>query len=222
CHLALHGRAARHDEPRLRHHRGFARARPRLEPGRDARSRHPDGIAAAHRAGRTRARPGGRGCAAGSERRTPPRPWSPPGPSRRASGGATRYAAGRAAVSSVTVLGTTFQNPVLLAAGTAGFGRELVGVIDLEALGGLVTKAVTPEPRRGHPGPRVAALPGGMLNAIGLANPGLEAVATHDLPWLANALRRARVIVNVAGATIDDYERVLARLDGQPVVTAVE
>lgn len=125
-------------------------------------------------------------------------------------------------MSSVTVLGATFQNPVLLAAGTAGFGRELAGVIDLEALGGLVTKAVTPEPRRGHPGPRVAEFPGGMLNAIGLANPGLEVVATHDLPWLANALRRARVIVNVAGATIDDYERVVARLDAQPVVTAFE
>src|SRR5204863_2994313 len=122
----------------------------------------------------------------------------------------------------IRLFGTSFQNPVLLASGTAGFGHEVSGVIDLEALGGIVTKAVTPEPRRGHPGPRVAEFPGGMLNAIGLANPGLEAVATHDLPWLANALRRARVIVNVAGATIDDYERVVARLDGQPVVTAFE
>ena len=58
--------------------------------------------------------------------------------------------------SGIRFLGTTFQNPVLLAAGTAGFGREVASVIDLDALGGIVTKAVTPEPRRGHPGPRVA------------------------------------------------------------------
>jgi hypothetical protein len=95
---------------------------------------------------------------------------------------------------------------VLLASGTAGFGHEVAGVIDLEALGGIVTKAVTPEPRRGHPGPRVAEFRGGMLNAVGLANPGLDQVAAADLPWLRR-LRRARVIVNVAGATVDDYAR---------------
>ncbi|HKE90904.1 MAG TPA: dihydroorotate dehydrogenase [Gemmatimonadales bacterium] len=117
---------------------------------------------------------------------------------------------------------TQFQNPVLLAAGTAGFGREVDGVIDLDALGGVVTKAVTPEPRRGHPGPRVAEFPGGMLNAVGLANPGLEAVATHDLPWLERRLSRARVLVNVAGATVEDYERVLERLSDARVIVAFE
>lgn len=111
---------------------------------------------------------------------------------------------------------------MLLAAGTAGFGREVAGVIDLDRLGGIVTKAVTPEPRRGHPGPRVAEFTGGMLNAVGLANPGVEAVATHDLPWLAARLTRARVIVNVAGATIEDYERVLERLNHEAVITAFE
>jgi len=111
---------------------------------------------------------------------------------------------------------------VLLAAGTAGFGREVDGVIDLDALGGIVTKAVTPEPRRGHPGPRVAEFPGGMLNAVGLANPGLEAVATHDLPWLERRLKRARVLVNVAGATVDDYERVLERLSDARAIVAFE
>ena len=103
-------------------------------------------------------------------------------------------------MSDIALLGTTFQNPVLLAAGTAGFGREVAGVIDLDALGGVVTKAVTPEPRRGHPAPRVAEFRGGMLNAVGLANPGLDAVATHDLPLLVSRLRRARILVNVAGA----------------------
>jgi dihydroorotate dehydrogenase (NAD+) catalytic subunit len=122
----------------------------------------------------------------------------------------------------VEVLGARFQNPVLLAAGTAAFGREVDGVIDLDALGGIITKAVTPEPRPGHRGPRVAEFAGGMLNAVGLANPGVETVATHDLPWLARRLTRARVLVNVAGATLEDYERVLDRLADETVVTAFE
>ena len=122
----------------------------------------------------------------------------------------------------IPLFGTAFQNPVLLASGTAGFGREVAGVIDLEALGGIVTKAVTPEPRRGHPAPRVAEFAGGMLNAVGLANPGLDAVREHELPWLAARVRRARVLVNVAGATIEDYERVIAGLTDLPVVTAFE
>jgi len=121
-----------------------------------------------------------------------------------------------------TLWGASFQNPVLLAAGTAGFGREIDGVIDLDRLGGIVTKAVTPEPRLGHPGPRVAEFRGGMLNAVGLANPGVEAVAAHDLPWLVNRVTRARVLVNVAGATMDDYVTVLERLGGIDGVTAFE
>jgi len=96
------------------------------------------------------------------------------------------------------------------------------GVIDLDALGGIVTKAVTPDARRGHAAPRVAEFAGGMLNAVGLANPGLDAVRAHDLPWLATTLRRARVLVNVAGATLDDYARVIAGLTDLPVVTAFE
>lgn len=118
--------------------------------------------------------------------------------------------------------GATFQNPVLLAAGTAGFGREVEGVIDLDRLGGIVTKAVTPEPRRGAPGPRVAEFRGGMLNAIGLANPGLDAVVAHDLPWLTSRLTRARILVNVAGARMEDYVTVLERLNGAAGVTAFE
>jgi dihydroorotate dehydrogenase (NAD+) catalytic subunit len=110
----------------------------------------------------------------------------------------------------------------LLAAGTAGFGREVDRVVDLDALGGIVTKAVTPEPRRGHPGPRVAEFVGGMLNAVGLANPGLDAVAEHELPWLERRLTRTRVLVNVAGATVEDYERVLDRLGAVPVIVAFE
>lgn len=122
----------------------------------------------------------------------------------------------------VRLFGVEFQNPVLLASGTAGFGREVSGVIQLDALGGIVTKAVTPERRAGHPAPRVAEFAGGMLNAVGLANPGLEAVRTHDLPWLATTLRRARVLVNVAGATLDDYACVIAGLTDEPGIAAFE
>jgi len=122
----------------------------------------------------------------------------------------------------VNLFGTDFQNPILLAAGTAGFGRELDRVIDLDLLGGIITKAVTPEPRQGHPALRVAEFRGGMLNAVGLANPGVAQVAEHELPWLARRLRRARVIVNVAGASVADYERVIERLTEFEGITAFE
>lgn len=120
------------------------------------------------------------------------------------------------------MFGTTFQNPILLAAGTAGFGREVADVIDLDRLGGIVTKAVSVEPRRGNPAPRVAEFSGGMLNAVGLANPGVDYVADHALPWLAENLQRARVLVNVVGASAADFAVVVKRLDEHPVVTAFE
>ena len=122
----------------------------------------------------------------------------------------------------ISAFGTTFQNPILLAAGTAGFGREVAGVIDLDRLGGVVTKAVSREPRSGHPAPRVAEFPGGMLNAVGLANPGVDRVLSEDLPWLRERLRRARVIVNVVGSVVEDYVAVVRRLAGQAIVSAME
>jgi dihydroorotate dehydrogenase (NAD+) catalytic subunit len=112
----------------------------------------------------------------------------------------------------VDAAGIRFQNPILLAAGTAGYGRELAGVVDLDRLGGLVTKAVSVEPRHGNSAPRVAEFPGGMLNAIGLANPGLDAVRTDALPWLAGHLHTARVFVNVVGNTMDDFVAVVSGL----------
>jgi dihydroorotate dehydrogenase (NAD+) catalytic subunit len=112
-----------------------------------------------------------------------------------------------------TVFGARFQNPVLLASGTAGFGRELAGVMDLERLGGLVTKAVSLEPRPGNVAPRVTEFPGGMLNSVGLANPGLARVREQEIPWLAASLRRAQVLVNVVGFTEAEYAAVVAGLD---------
>lgn len=120
------------------------------------------------------------------------------------------------------LLGGVFQNPVLLASGTCGFGRELAGVLELEALGGLVTKAVTPEPREGNPPLRVAEFDAGMLNSIGLANPGLDAFRTEHLPWLRENLRQAQVFVNVAGRTVDDYVAVVDALDPEPGFLAFE
>ncbi|MGD2068432.1 MAG: dihydroorotate dehydrogenase [Gemmatimonadota bacterium] len=122
----------------------------------------------------------------------------------------------------VETLGTTFQNPVLLAAGTCGFGREIGDVVDLEALGGLVTKSVTPEPREGNPAPRVTEFGAGMLNSIGLANPGLQRVLREELPWLRDSLRRARVVVSVAAHTPEGYERVVDGLAGEEGFVAFE
>lgn len=117
---------------------------------------------------------------------------------------------------------TTFQNPILLAAGTAGFGRELEGVVALDRLGGVITKSVSAEPRAGHPAPRVAEFAGGMVNSIGLANPGVLAVQEVELPWLATHAGRARVIVSVVGATVAEYVSVMTVLAGEEIVTAFE
>ncbi|MEO6210374.1 MAG: dihydroorotate dehydrogenase [Gemmatimonadaceae bacterium] len=122
----------------------------------------------------------------------------------------------------VDVAGIRFQNPVLLASGTAAYGREISGVIDLEALGGIVTKAVSIKPRNGAPPLRVVDTPGGMLNAIGLANPGVADVRAHDLPWLAANLSRARVIVNVVGDLVEDYATVVDELAGEKGIAAFE
>jgi dihydroorotate dehydrogenase (NAD+) catalytic subunit len=121
-----------------------------------------------------------------------------------------------------TVFGHSFQNPLVLAAGTAGFGRELAGVMDLDRLGGLVTKAVSRAPRDGNAPPRVAEFPGGMLNSVGLANPGLDHVLKHELPWLAANVRQARVLVNVVGFTVEEYAEVAAGLDGAAAIAGLE
>ena len=118
----------------------------------------------------------------------------------------------RPALQSV-VSGLTFQNPIVLASGTAGYGAELDRVVDLDSLGGFVTKAVSVEARGGAPAPRVAEFEGGMINAVGLANPGLDVVCREHLPWLASHLPDTRKIANVVGFTVDDYPTVVAGLE---------
>jgi dihydroorotate dehydrogenase (NAD+) catalytic subunit len=122
----------------------------------------------------------------------------------------------------VRVAALEFQNPIVLAAGTAAYGRELDGVLRLDALGGLVTKAVSPRPRVGAPAPRVAEFAGGMINAVGLANPGVDVVKERELPWLAEHVHRARVIVNVVGDSIEDFGSVVERLDEATRIDAFE
>lgn len=113
----------------------------------------------------------------------------------------------------VTAAGLQFQNPVILAAGTAAYGRELADVMPLESLGGFVTKAVSLEPRSGAPAPRVGDFDGGMINAVGLANPGVERVLSEDMPWIAAHVRRPRVLVNVVGREAADFGKVVERMD---------
>ena len=122
----------------------------------------------------------------------------------------------------ITAAGIRFQNPVMLASGTAAFGRSLAGVVDLDSLGGLVTKAVSLEPRTGNSSPRVAEFDGGMLNAVGLANPGVDAVKRVDLPWLAANVHRARVFVNVVGTRVEDFSEVVQQLDECSGIAAFE
>ena len=122
----------------------------------------------------------------------------------------------------VNAAGIEFQNPVLLAAGTAAYGRELSSVIKLDSLGGLVTKAVSLERRHGARAPRVAEFDGGMINAVGLANPGVDEVLADHLPWLAENLRRARVLVNIVGNRAEEFATVVSMLDDSPGVSGYE
>jgi dihydroorotate dehydrogenase (NAD+) catalytic subunit len=111
--------------------------------------------------------------------------------------------------------GLSFRNPVLTASGTFGYGKEFDGLTDLGAIGGLVTKGISPKPRFGNPTPRIAETASGMLNSIGLENVGVEGFAADKLPYLRTC--GTRVLVNFFGVTFDEYvdcgER-LARLDG--------
>jgi dihydroorotate dehydrogenase (NAD+) catalytic subunit len=112
------------------------------------------------------------------------------------------------------------KNPVVTASGTFGFGSEWADFYDLGRLGGLTTKAVTVLPRRGNAMPRTTETASGMLNAIGLQNPGLEAFLTEKLPYLRQF--DTAIIVNIAADRIEDFVTLAQRLDGQPCVAALE
>ncbi|WP_017591140.1 dihydroorotate dehydrogenase [Nocardiopsis potens] len=111
-------------------------------------------------------------------------------------------------------------NPVLAAAGCAGTGRELAQFFDLAGIGALITKSVTVEPRAGHPAPRIAETPSGMLSATGLQGPGIEVFLQRDLPWLLS--RGARVGVSLAGGGAAEYGELARRLSEASGVSFVE
>ncbi|MYB98693.1 MAG: hypothetical protein F4123_05940, partial [Gemmatimonadetes bacterium] len=113
------------------------------------------------------------------------------------------------------LFGTRFSSPVLMASGTCGFGEPVIDVMSPSEIGGLVTKSVTVEPRWGNPAPRVAEFEGGMLNSVGLANPGLEVVRAEKLPWMRRNLEGLPVFVSAAGATVSEYAAVVQGLDGE-------
>ena len=113
----------------------------------------------------------------------------------------------------VSIAGVTFKNPVMTASGTFGSGMEYSEFVDLNTLGAVVTKGVASTPWPGNPTPRIAEVYGGMLNAIGLQNPGIDVFLQRDLPFLAQY--DTRVIVNVCGKSVEEYVTVVERLAGR-------
>lgn len=116
--------------------------------------------------------------------------------------------------------GLSLKNPIMPASGCFGFGKEYAEFYDLGVLGAIMIKATTVEPRYGNLTPRVAETPGGMLNAIGLQNPGLGAVISEQLPWLEQF--DVPIIANVAGSCAEDYVEVARKISTAPNVKALE
>ncbi len=120
----------------------------------------------------------------------------------------------------VEIAGVTFKNPVMTASGTFGSGMEYSEFVDLNKLGAVVTKGVANMPWQGNPTPRVAEVYGGMLNAIGLQNPGIDVLMERDIPFLKQY--DTKIIVNVCGKTVEDYVEVVERLGEEPAVAMLE
>ncbi len=115
----------------------------------------------------------------------------------------------------VSLAGVEFQNPVMEASGTFGSGAEYGEFVDLNRLGAVVTKGVANVPWPGNPTPRIAETYGGMLNAIGLQNPGIDTFIKRDIPFLKQY--QTKIIVNVCGKTTEDYIEVVERLGDEPI-----
>ena len=114
----------------------------------------------------------------------------------------------------VNIAGVELKNPVMTASGTFGSGEEYSEFMDLGCLGAVVTKGVANVPWPGNPVPRIAETYGGMLNAIGLQNPGIDVFVRRDIPFLRQF--DTKIIVNVCGRTTEDYVEVVERLADQP------
>jgi len=114
---------------------------------------------------------------------------------------------------SVQMAGITFKNPIIPASGTFGFGREYEALYPISRLGGVSLKGTTLRRREGNPPPRIAETPAGMLNSVGLQNPGVDALVSSELPYLEG---KTVLIANIAGATPEEYAETARRLEGSP------
>lgn len=121
----------------------------------------------------------------------------------------------------VSLCGIPLDNPVIPASGTFGYGYEFAELYDINRLGTFSFKGTTREPRFGNPTPRIAECTGGMINAVGLQNPGVEAVISRELPRLAQCFRKP-VMANVSGFSVEDYAYTCQKLDAQPQVGWLE
>ena len=120
-----------------------------------------------------------------------------------------------------TTLGNAwFPSPIFTASGCASSGKELAQFFPLKDIGAVVTKSVMSKPRHGRPTPRMAETPSGMLNSIGLQGPGIDAFLANDVPWLLE--QKARVIVSIAGETIEEYSTLARKLRSVSGISAVE
>ena len=118
------------------------------------------------------------------------------------------------------IAGIELRNPVLLASGTCGYGEELESMVDLGKIGGLVTKTITPEPRSGNPPPRIVETPAGMLNSIGLQNPGLQGFIVDKWPYLREL--DTEIVVNIAAPTPELHGEMAGALDALDGIAAIE
>ena len=122
---------------------------------------------------------------------------------------------------SVNLCGVELDNPIIPASGTFGFGYEFAEIYDINCLGTFSFKGTTKEPRFGNPTPRIAECPMGMINAVGLQNPGVEKVITEELPKLAKCFHK-KVMANVSGFSVEDYAYTCERLDCEEQVGWIE
>lgn len=121
----------------------------------------------------------------------------------------------------VTLSGVTLDNPVIPASGTFGFGYEFTQWYDINCLGAISVKGTTREPRFGNPAPRIAETPGGMLNAVGLQNPGIDKVIAEELPKLREVYRKP-IIANISGFSLEEYVACCAKADASPLTDIIE
>ncbi|GGE27518.1 dihydroorotate dehydrogenase [Streptococcus himalayensis] len=122
----------------------------------------------------------------------------------------------------VSLPGLELKNPIIPASGCFGFGQEYAKYYDLDVLGSIMIKATTQHPRFGNPTPRVAETPAGMLNAIGLQNPGVDVVLAEKLPWLEREYPHLPIIANVAGFSNEEYAYVSSKISRAKNVKAIE